>query len=136
VTRALERQFSWLVRRFTPHTVFMHVGAGDCALALLAAGYVERVYAVDPFGHRLLRRLPVNLRLVLSDARGIPVPEGTVDVAFASEPLAHPLDAIRGLLAPGGVFLATDRALRPRLIAAGFSRARLPWFQPLVEAVK
>ena len=44
----LERQFAFLRRLFTPRTVFMHYGAQDCALALQAAGYVERVYAVDP----------------------------------------------------------------------------------------
>jgi len=34
-------QIAFLSRAFTPRTVFMEIGAGDCALAVRAAGYVE-----------------------------------------------------------------------------------------------
>ena len=40
----VERRFAFLRRFFTLRTVFMHLADGDAALALRAAGYVERVY--------------------------------------------------------------------------------------------
>ncbi|HVJ25448.1 MAG TPA: hypothetical protein VM756_16110, partial [Burkholderiales bacterium] len=67
-----------LLPRFTPTTVFMHVGARDCELAIAAASYVERVYVVDPLRIPRGVRLPVNLRLVASSEHGLPIPEGTV----------------------------------------------------------
>jgi hypothetical protein len=77
-------EFAFLLRRFTPRTVFMDVGATGCDLALEAASYVERVYAVDVSG-QLLRSVlvPCNVRLVLCDGVRIPVPEASVDVAFS-----------------------------------------------------
>jgi len=43
----INADFYRLLRRFTPTTVFMHVGAADCGFAILAASYVERVYVGD-----------------------------------------------------------------------------------------
>lgn len=113
----------------------MHVGAADCELAILAASYVERVYAVDP--ERIPARgtrLPVNLRLVASTEEGLPIPEGTVDIALTEDPTR--LRFIRRCLVPGGVLLSPDRALSNALRDAGYSRVRLPWFAPLVEAMR
>lgn len=124
-----------LFRRFTPTTVFMHVGAADCELAIVAAGFVERVYVVDPA--RIPEpgaRLPVNLRLVASSEAGLPIPEGTVDIALTEDP--RQLRFIRRCLAPGGVLLSPDRALSNALRDAGYSRVRVPWFTPLVEAMR
>jgi len=124
-----------LLRRFTPSTVFMHVGAADCELAIVAAGYVERVYVVDPA--RIPprgTRLPVNLRLVASSEEGLPIPEGTVDIALTEDPTR--LRFIRRCLVPGGVLLSPDRALSNALRDAGYTRVRVPWFNPLVEAMR
>ena len=44
----VDPRFEPLLRRFTPTTVFMHVGAANCDLAILAASFVDRVYVVDP----------------------------------------------------------------------------------------
>ncbi len=132
-----ERKFGWLLSRFAPHTVFMHLGAGDCRLARLAASYVERVYAVDPVGNLAGGALPPgNLRLVRADDLAVAVPAGSVDVVFADRPCLAHLKRVHALLAPGGIFLSTDRDLRAPLALAGFAKVRLPWFEPLVEAVK
>jgi hypothetical protein len=113
----------------------MHVGARDCELAIAAAGYVERVYVVDPVCiPERGTRLPINLRLVASSEDGLPIPEGTVDVALTEDP--RKLRFIRRCLVPGGVLLSPDRALSNALRDAGYSRIRVPWFNPLVEAMR
>jgi len=131
----IEADFSRLLRRFTPTTVFMHVGAADCEFAILAASYVERVYVVDPVCIPSRgTRLPVNLRLVAANEEGLPIPEGTVDIALTEDPTK--LRFIRRCLVPGGVLLSPDRALSNALRDAGYSRVNLPWFAPLVEAMR
>jgi hypothetical protein len=131
----VDPRFDRLLRRFTPTTVFMHVGAADCGFAILAANYVERVYVVDPaIIPERDTRLPLNLRLVASTEAGLPIPEGTVDVALTEDPTR--LRFIRQCLAPGGVLLSPDRALSNALRDAGYSRIYVPWFAPLVEAMR
>lgn len=117
----------------------MHVGARDCELAIAAASYVERVYVVDPLCvPERGTRLPGNLRFVALVGRGgelgLPIPEGTVDIALTEDP--QRLRFIRRCLAPGGVLLSPDRALSNALRDAGYSRVRVPWFTPLVEAMR
>ena len=131
----VDPRFDRLLRRFTPTTVFMHVGAADCGFAILAASYVERVYVVDPASiPDRETRLPLNLRLVASSEAGLPIPEGTVDVALTEDPTR--LRFIRQCLAPGGVLVSPDRALSNALRDAGYSRVNVPWFTPLVEAMR
>ena len=131
----MNASFDKLLRRFTPTTVFMHVGAADRGFAILAANYVERVYVVDPaIIPERDTRLPLNLRLVASTEAGLPIPEGTVDVALTEDPTR--LRFIRQCLAPGGVLLSPDRALSNALRDAGYSRIYVPWFAPLVEAMR
>jgi SAM-dependent methyltransferase len=139
------RQFALLKRCFTPRTVFMHVDAAECALALQAASYVERVYAIDPLesvrrSYGSGARLPCNLQLVYTAGNALPVAQGTVDVAFSSELATERLAQIRRALVAGGryIFSCTLRtgAVRRALRAAGFSEVRFPWFEPVVEAVK
>ena len=138
--------FIFLDKRFTPRTVFMEIGAADCSLALRAASYVERVYAIDVSG-RFLQSVPVplNLRLVLCDGVRIPVAESSVDLAWGGDFMdhLHPDDArehlasVRRSLVPGGEYLCATNSpaeLRRRLRDAGYSAvscylgaARLPW---------
>lgn len=132
-----DSDFAFLDARFTPDTVFMEVGAADCRLALRAAGYVERVYAIDVSGRFVQNVLvPVNLRLVLCDGVRIPVPQGTVDLAWSGafvdqlhpEDAAQHLENVHRALAAGGEYLCrTARSvdeLRERLLAAGFAHLR------------
>jgi hypothetical protein len=131
----VDERFEKLLRRFTPTTVFMHVGAANCDFAILAASFVERVYVVDPtcIPDRGTR-LPINLRLVAANENGLPIPEGTVDIALTEDPTK--LRFIRRCLIPGGMVVSSDRLLSNALRDAGYSRIRVPWFNPLVEAMR
>lgn len=136
--------FSFLQKRFTPRSVFMEIGGADCSLALRAAGYVERVYAIDVSGQFLHNVLvPCNVRLVLCDGVRIPVPEAAVHFAWGGAFMdhLHPDDArdhlksVRRSLAPGGQYIFTSQKdVRDRLLEAGFSAVscwlgavRIPW---------
>lgn len=132
-------EFSLLLRRFHPRTVFMDIGSADCELALQAASYVERVYAVDVSGRFLQNVLvPLNVRLVLCGGVRIPVPEASVDLAFSGgfidqlhpEDAAQHLTSVRRSLSPGGEYVcrtASPSEVRKRMLAAGFSRVRVLW---------
>jgi hypothetical protein len=146
---ATHRQFLSLRRFFTPRTVFLHLDAGDCVLALQAAQYVERVYAVNPAEAALgRRRLPMNLRPVFAGPGGFGVQAGTVHVAYTETLASGRVKEIARCLAAGGVYLFrpqrthTARRLRDELLAAGFSAVRFPAFfavfprKELIAAVK
>ena len=132
-------EFALLAGRFTPRTVFMDIGSSSCELALQAASYVERVYAIDVSGRFLQSVLvPLNLRLVLCGGVRIPVPEASVDVAFSggfidqlhAEDAAEHLSNVRRSLAPGGEYVcrtASPSEVRRRMLAAGFSKVRVLW---------
>jgi SAM-dependent methyltransferase len=135
--RPRDHDFAFLDARFTPNTVFMEIGAADCKLALRAAGYVERVYAIDVSGHFVQHLLvPVNLRLVLCDGVRIPVPQACVDLAWGgafldqlhTDDLEQHLEGVLRALVPGGEYLCrTDKPvdeMRKRFLVAGFSEVR------------
>jgi len=120
----VERQLAFLRRFLTPRSVFLHVGASDCALALQAAGFCERVYAYGvQDGLTSGVRLPLNLRLG--------IPREPVDVAF-SEGFEAPMAAsIHRWLAPGGRYFfyvnGDYRQARRTLREAGYSDSRFPF---------
>lgn len=112
-----ERQFDFLLRAFTPRTVFMQIGASDAELALLAASYVERVWSIE--GPKNLGRAPCNLRRATFGA----LAAGSVDVAF-SETLKD-VDEIQRLLAPRGAYFIYGQLLPAQPFReAGFSRVQ------------
>jgi hypothetical protein len=129
----VQRQFAFLRRFFTPRTVFMHLDAADCQLALEAASYVERVYALD-VEQGLTRgvRLPCNLRLGIA--------KGPVDVAFSEELDTERLRYIHQSLVPGGkyfFYLTGDyREARRKLREAGFSEVRFPFLLSVFQRQK
>ncbi|HXD30917.1 MAG TPA: class I SAM-dependent methyltransferase [Pyrinomonadaceae bacterium] len=104
-----------LLRRYLhSQASYLEIGPGDCALAIEAARRVRTAVAVDVSreilsGVHLLR----NLDLIISDGASIPVPVGSVDVAYSDQLMEHlhPDDAIEQLrcihesLAPGGVYV-------------------------------
>ena len=129
--REVARQLGFLRRFLAPGTVFMEIGAGDCALAAGAAPHVERVYAIDVSAEIASGdRLPKNVSLVLSDGTSIPVPAASVDLAFSDQLMEHlhPEDAeeqLRGIhasLAPGGAYVCVtpNRCYGPSDISRGF----------------
>ena len=113
----MTQKFDFLLRVFTPRTVFMEIGSSDCELSVRAAGYVERVWCVDAQSRAGQR--PCNLRW---DTMG-GVPLQSIDVAF-SERFGDPEDVCR-LLAPGGVWFVYGEPLPAKAFRdAGFSRVQ------------
>jgi SAM-dependent methyltransferase len=129
--QSVEWQFGFLRPALTLRSRFMEVGAGDCALARRVAGHVDRVYAVD-VSETVMRggRHVPNLVTVLSDGVVIPVPAGSVDVAFSNQLMEHlhPRDAVAQLaeihraLAPGGRYfcITPNRFYGPRDVSAHY----------------
>lgn len=116
-----------------PDTVFLEVGPGDCEFAKAVAEKVARVLAIDVSDEITRKRaLPPNLELVLSDGSSIPVPRGSVHVAYSNQLMEHlhpddALDQLRGLydaLAPGGVYICItpSRLTGPHDISFAFDR--------------
>ncbi len=113
-SQSIARQMGFLRPFLKPDTVFLEVGPGDCALAFEVARRVELVYAVDVSTViTATPRTPPNFRLLLSDGTTVPVPPGSVDVAYSYQLMEHlhPDDAAAQLaeiaraLAPGGIYL-------------------------------
>jgi SAM-dependent methyltransferase len=127
----VERDAAFLRRFLRPSSVFMEIGAGDCALSCLLAADVRRVVAIDVSGE-IMRLAPpaANVERVLSDGTSIPVPPGSVDVAFSDQLMEHlhPDDAAEQLrniyrsLAPGGTYvcITPNRLYGPRDISGYF----------------
>ncbi|HEV7858802.1 MAG TPA: methyltransferase domain-containing protein [Pyrinomonadaceae bacterium] len=104
-----------MLKRFLrPDSVYLEIGPGDCALARDIAAEVKRVYAVD-VSEEIAggSSLPANFELALSDGCTIPVPDGSINVAYSDQLMEHlhPDDALEQLrnihtaLAPGGVYI-------------------------------
>jgi SAM-dependent methyltransferase len=121
-----------LVKRFLPPGgVFLEVGAGDCALSFAVARFAGRVYAIE-----VSRKIaqahsePGNFELLITDGREIPVPLGSVDLAYSNQLMEHlhPEDAAEQLhniglaLRPGGryICLTPNRLLGPSDISQYF----------------
>jgi hypothetical protein len=127
--RDAERELRGLRRALDLHSVFLEIGAGDCALARRAAGYVERVYALD-VSEDAMGRLggPPNLVRVVHDGVRIPLPECVVDVAFSRELVISQLPGVCNALKDGGVFYTSSKGpaceLRKAFFDAGFSALR------------
>jgi len=128
-----ERQLRIVAPYLRPETRYMEIGPGDCSLALAAASRVREVVAVDVSDEITKREtFPPNFRLVLTDGTTIPVPEGSVDVAYSSDLIEHlhPEDAAeqtRGVwsaLVPGGKYVCvTPNGLGgPWDVSRGFSK--------------
>jgi methyltransferase family protein len=127
--RDAERELKSLLPLLDLQSVFMEIGAGDCTFARRAAGYVERVYALD-VNEDAMGRLsgPPNLVRVVHDGVRIPLPEGIVDLAFSRSLVLSQLPGICRALKDGGLYLTSCKApaaeLRAALLDAGFSAVR------------
>jgi SAM-dependent methyltransferase len=110
----IARQLRFLRRFLTRDSVFMEIGAGDCALAMHVASLVKQVFAID-VSEEITRGIapPANFKLILSDGCSIPVPEASIDFVFSDQLMEHlyPEDASEQLrnifrsLAPGGIYV-------------------------------
>ena len=94
--------------------VFLEIGPGDCALSIEVAKSVRKVCAVD-VSEEIVKEiaLPENFELALSDGCSIPVPPGSVHLAYSDQLMEHlhPDDALEQLrniytaLAPSGHYI-------------------------------
>lgn len=102
-------------------TVFLEVGAGDCALALSVVGASRRVIAVEASAEVTAGvESPPGFELRITEGGALPLENGSVDVAYSCHFLEHlhPEDAldhladVRRVLRPGGAYLViTPNAL-------------------------
>lgn len=129
-----ERDIDWDVAQLEPYLTdgctFLEIGGGDCALARRVARAAAHVYAVE-ICDQTRTPLPDNVELVISDGCAIPVPEGTVDLAFSDQLMEHlhPDDAAEQLaniaraLKPGGAYvcITPNRLYGPSDISGYFS---------------
>ena len=113
--------------------MFLELGAGDCSLSAAVAPAARKVYAVevseDMTGYL---DLPGNVEVVIPDGTSVPVPAGTVDVAYSNSLMEHlhPDDAEEQLanvfeaLAPGGAYLCVtqDGLSGPHDVSSHFDR--------------
>ena len=121
-----------LGRLLTPESTFLEVGAGDCKLSIAVASRVANVVAVDVSETiAATQDQPENFRLAISDGVNIPVPEGSIDVAFSDQLIEHlhPEDAREHLenvyrsLSAGGCYLCItpNRLCGPADVSKYFS---------------
>ena len=127
--RDAERELRTLRGVLNLHRVFLEIDAGACSLARRAAGYVERVYALD-VSQDLMGRLggPPNLVRMVHDGVRIPLPEASVDVAFSRALVISQLPGVCHALKDGGVLFTRSKGpaseLRAAFLDAGFSSLR------------
>ena len=112
--RSLRTQMGFLRRFLNTDAVLMEIGSGICMLALEAAKYVGKVYALDVEDQTATTtKRPDNFELIIYDGIDIPLPEGSVDIAYSNQVIEHlhPDDASRHardilkVLAPGGIYI-------------------------------
>lgn len=131
VKRTVDEQLARLEPYIGPNTVFLEVGAGGCQLSLALTSRVKHVIAVDVSNEITAHvKPPPNFDLVISNGTNIPVPPGSIDVAFSNQLMEHlhPDDAAEQLreiytaLAPGGTYLCfTPNSISgPHDVSRGF----------------
>lgn len=112
--RSIRDSVQFLSHFVGPTSTFLEVGPGDCALSFAVAGMAEKVYAVDVSAEIMNKTgCPENCELLLSKGCDIPVPPGSVDVAYSKDLMEHlhPDDAVEQLqgifeaLKPNGVYI-------------------------------
>jgi SAM-dependent methyltransferase len=128
--REIRRLLQFLERFISLRTRFLEVGAGDCAFALRVSDIAERVVAVDVCDRVCEPERPCNFALMLSDGCSIPVPDGSIDVAFSNQTIEHlhPEDAREQLasifrsLVPDGTYvcITPNRLYGPRDVSGYF----------------
>jgi SAM-dependent methyltransferase len=131
IARTVNAELAHLAPYITPDTQFLEVGAGGCQLSLALSRRVKKVIAVDVSNEITAHvQPPPNFQLVISNGTNIPVPPGSIDVAFSNQLMEHlhPDDASEQLreiytaLAPGGTYLCfTPNSMSgPHDVSRGF----------------
>ena len=123
-----------LVRPYlTPETVFLEMGAGDCALPRQVAPLVRKAYGLE-VSEELTGKLPTSdkFEVLMSRNCDVPLPDNTVDLAFSYQVIEHihPEDVVYQLheiyrvLKPGGCYycITPNRLYGPSDISRDFDR--------------
>jgi cyclopropane fatty-acyl-phospholipid synthase-like methyltransferase len=107
-------QLRLLGRFLKPSTTLLEIGAGDCSLSLQVASRVRKVYALD-VSNFITQGIdvPDNFELILSNGVSVPVPAGSITLAYSNQLMEHlhPEDAAEQLtnifnaIAPGGAYV-------------------------------
>ena len=129
--QAIGRQLQFLSRFIGKDTTYLEVGPGDCALTFEVAKRVRKSIGIDVSAEvTSSHRRRDNLELILSDGTSIPVPPGSIDVAYSNQLMEHlhPDDAraqllnLNRALRPGGIYVCqTPNPLTgPHDISRGF----------------
>ena len=117
----------------TPETVFMEMGAGDCALPRVVAPLVSKAYGLE-VSEVLTSKLPKSDRfeVLISKNCDVPLSDDTVDLAFSYQVIEHihPEDVVEQLkqiyrvLKPGGCYycITPNRLYGPSDISRDFDR--------------
>jgi SAM-dependent methyltransferase len=127
----VSQQLNFLDRFIDNDTVYLEVGCGDCALTFAVAKRVRKSVGIDVSAEILPSHdRPDNLELILSDGTSIPVPPGSIDVAYSNQLMEHlhPEDArvqltnLNRALRPGGLYVCVtpNRLTGPHDISRGF----------------
>ena len=107
-------QWRFLSRFVRKDTVFLEIGAGDCAISLAMAGRVKKVFAMEVSQEMVKSvRGPENFELILSGGCDIPLPAESATVAYSHQVMEHlhPDDAVEQLtniyriLTKGGIYI-------------------------------
>lgn len=125
------RRLQLLLPLLDGDATLLEIGAGDCRLSIAASAHVRKVIAVDVAPAIMARDdLPANVVPRLSDGTSIPVPAGSIDVAYSDQLMEHlhPDDAVDQLhnifaaLKPGGRYLCItpNRLLGPHDVSRYF----------------
>jgi SAM-dependent methyltransferase len=128
---SISLQLRFLARFIGKNATYLEVGPGDCALTFAVARRVRSAIGVDVSAevtssdHR-----PSNFELKLSDGTSIPVPAGSIDVAYSNQLMEHlhPDDAraqllnLNRALRVGGLYVCVtpNRLTGPHDISRGF----------------
>ncbi len=127
----VRRQLKFLARFIGKDTAYLEVGPGDCALTFEVAKRVRKAIGVDVSAEVTSSdRRRANLELILSDGTSIPVPPGSIDVAYSNQLMEHlhPDDArsqllnLNRALRPGGIYvcMTPNRLTGPHDISCDF----------------
>lgn len=112
--RTIAERLELLKGYLKPNSTYLELGPGDCSLALEIAKQVRMVYAVD-VSREITRDVtrPDNFELIISDGSSIPLPDGSIDLAYSDQLMEHlhkedareQLQNIHRVLAPGGTYI-------------------------------
>lgn len=96
----LTEQIRLLTPYLQPHSRYLEIGPGRCALAFAIAQRVSSVEGVDVSEHLTdVPNKPTNFKLHISNGSDIPVISGSIDIAFSNQLMEHlhPEDAMTQL---------------------------------------